>query len=149
MTSTRKSALDEILARLAAIRITNGYNTDAGARLFIGEQPVLGPSDPEASIAVVVREDEAGYQGENVVVRLPVAIQAIVKADAADPFSTVEDIIEDIKRAVETDHDLGGRLVRRGLERGSTQPLDRESGSEFIGAEVQYRLIYAEQWGAP
>ena len=149
MTSTRQSALAVLQARLSQIRISNGYNTDAGARLFIGEQPVLGPSDPLASLAIVVRGDEPGHQGENVVVKLPVGIQAIVRADAEDPWKTIEEIIEDIKRAVEIDHDLGRLLILRGLGRGETQPLDRESGGTFVGAEVEYRLTFIEGWGTP
>lgn len=149
MTSTRQSALQVLQARLSEIRVANGYNTDAGERLFIGEQPILGPSDPLASLCIVVRATEPGKQGENVLVRLPVGVQAIVRADSADPWSTIEQVIEDIKRAVERDHDLGGYLIRRGLERGQEEPLDRESGSTFIGAEVEYRLVFAEAWGAP
>jgi len=146
--SSRSDALTVLVSRLEDITVAGGFNTDAGLKLFIGEQPVLGPSDPEASIAVVVRPDEAGYQGENIVITLPVEIQAIVKSSAG-AWITIEQVIADIKTAVEEDHDLGGTLLRRGLVRGTTRALDREPGSEFVGAGVEYRLVYGERWGQP
>ena len=76
-------------------------------------------------------------------------MQAVVKADTESPWSTVEAIVADIKKAIETDQDLAGTLLPRGLTRGKTRPFDRESGGEFVGAGVEYRLLYAEEWGAP
>ena len=147
--SVRSAAIVVLRTRLEAILVTGGFSTDAGQLVLLGEQPTLGADDPEASIAIVPQEDETGYQGENVVVTVPVEVQAIVKADAADPWLTVEAIIGDIKRAVETDHDLDSNLIPRGLTRGSTVPLDREEGTTFVGVAVTYRLQMKEQWGAP
>ena len=147
--STRQQALAVLELRLSLIRLDNGYQTDAGSRIFIGENPVLGENDPEATLAIVVREDTLGHQGENVVVTLPVEVQAIVRADAERPDRTTEAVIADIKTAVEKDHDLGGTLMRRGLERGKTRPLPRADGSQFVGASVEYVLKFAEGWGRP
>ena len=147
--SVRSLALAELRTRLATIRVTNGFDTDAGQAVFLGEAPVAGPGDPDASLAIVVLADSPGYQGEKVVVDLPVAIEVIVKADTSDPWTTVEEIIGDVKTAVETDHDLGGILIKRGLERGIVTPNDREVGSEYVGARVEYNLKMAEAWGAP
>lgn len=145
--SRRQLALQELQNRVAGISTDAGFQTDAGGQVFIGEAPTLGPDDLDAAIAIVIRPDEPGFQGEQAVIRLPVELQAIAKT--TEPWATVEAVIADIKRAVETDHDLGGTLLARGLERGITQPLDREDGSEFIGASVGYRLVYKETWGAP
>ncbi len=142
-------AIGEMRTRLENILVTNGYNTDVGQAVMLGEQPAFGPDDPSAVVALIVGADAPGYQGEHVIVTLPVEAQAIVKADVDDPWVTVEEIIADIKKAVETDHDLGGALIPRGLERGATRPFDRESGSEFVGAGVEYRLMFKELWGAP
>lgn len=147
--STRSAALAELRDRVEDILKAGGYETDAGALVFLGEQPTLGPSDPAAAIAIMPLEDTTGYQGVNVDITLPVDVQAIVKADVDDPWVTVEAIIGDIKKAVETDHDLDGMLKPRGLERGSVRPLDREPGSEYVGAAVQYRLRMVEGWGKP
>lgn len=149
MSGIRRAALTTLRTRLRGITKLAGYNTDVGKLVFLAEEPVLGPDDPEAALAIVVGTDEPGFQGEHVVVRLPVEVQAVVKVAASDPWMTIEAILEDVYKAVETDHNLGGALLARGLERGSTRPLDREPGSEYVGAGVEYRLLYKQLWGTP
>jgi hypothetical protein len=147
--SRRQNILSELMVRLGRINTSNGFQTAAGDLLFIGERPVLGPSDPAQSIAVSVKPDIPGYQGENIAMELPVAIAAIVRADTDQAWASIEAIIADIKEAVEIDHDFGGLLDPRGLERGTTEPYDRESGDTVVGATVNYTFRYREQWGAP
>lgn len=148
--SSRSLALAEMRTRLKTIRRINGFNTDAGQEVFLGEAPVLGADDPTEVLALVVGADTPGFQGEAVVVSLPVEVQINVKIEAlADPWMTLEAAIEDVKKAIETDHELGGKLIRRGLERGPTRPFDREAGSLFVGAGIEYTLKFGESWGAP
>lgn len=147
--SGRLAILTELRTRLRRISTANGFHTEAGLLVLLGEQPTLGPDDPDAAIAIMVSADEPGYQGEHVVTRLPIEVQALAKADLDQVWVTIEEVIEDIKKAVETDHTLGDRLLSRGLERGSTRPLDREESSTTIGAAVEYRLLFKELWGAP
>lgn len=147
--STRQDALVELRDRLQQVRVANGYATEAGQLVLLGEQPTLGESDPAAVLAIVVGADEPGPQAARVVIRLPVQVQALVRADTEDPWLTIEEILGDIKRAVEQDHDLDGTLLPRGLERGATTTLEREAGSAYVGAGVEYRLAYAEDWGNP
>ena len=149
--SRRQEILAKFVERLEAISVANGYQTDIGQLVFIGERPVLGDDDPPAFLNVVVVADEPGYQGENVFVKLPVTVHAVVKADwsGGTPWATVEAIIADTKKAIEIDHDLAGLLVARGLERGPVEPRDREPGDTIVGAGIQYSLKYQEQWGAP
>ena len=146
-TSNRQRALTVLQDRLAGISMAAGYQTDAGQCIFIGEAPLLGESDPDAAIVISIQPDEPGFQGEKVAISLPVSVQAIAKAE--QPWATIEAVLADIKTAVETDRDLDGTLLRRGLERGSTQTIDRDEGSTYIGASILYRLRYAESWGAP
>lgn len=147
--SRRQAILAAFIARLSGILIADGYQTDVGQVVFIGERPVLGPDDPDASIDVVVGADEPGYQGENVFVSLPVTVRAVVKATRDSAWATVEAAVSDIKTAIETDHDLGGLLVARGLERGTVEPRDREPGDVVVGVGIRYTLKYVEKWGAP
>jgi len=147
--SRRQKILAAFIARLQKILIADGYQTNAGQLVFIGERPTLGPDDPDASIDVVVGADEATYQGENVALRLPVTVRAVVKATRESAWSTVEAVISDIKTAVETDHDLDRLLSPRGLERGPVEPRDREPGDEIIGVGIQYSFRFSERWGAP
>jgi len=149
-TSAREAILTEVQARLKKVLVSGGFNTDAGAIVSMGESPAMGPDDPDESISIVIDPDGVGHQGERIVVTLPVRVFALVRADStASPWLSVERIVTDIKRTIETDHDLDGNLVNRGLTRGSTSPLERESGSEFVGAEVLYTAMFAEDWGSP
>jgi len=152
VSSVRLDIVSEMAARVAKILKADGYNTNAGQLVFLGEAPTLGPSDAEEAIALVVRDDAVRHQGENVFTVLPVEVQALVKAGVPGPLVAIERVIADIKYAVEMvagqqDHSLGGLLVPRGLERGTTRPLERDAGSEFVGASVEYRLSFAERWG--
>jgi len=150
MLSRRYRALETLRTRLGAISVANGFRTDAGLLLFMGEDVELGPDDGMSAIAVGVRPDEVRYQGENVTSVVPVEVAALVKASIEFPLLVLEDVIGDIKRAVEQpDRTLGGLLVQRGLERGSVRPLDREPGSETVGAVVEYSMTMAEAWGNP
>lgn len=150
MKSRRHRALEEIGNRLRLIAVANGFRTNAGAAVFMGQEVTFGPGDSGAAIDVIVAQDDVLHQGENVGTLVPVEIHALVKASIADPLLAIEEVIADVKRAVEqTDRTLGGALVPRGLERGPTRPREREEGSETVGAIVEYRLTLAEQWGNP
>ncbi len=152
--SVRQAILAEVISRLGTIAIANGYQTDAGLMLFVGELPLLGPDDPPAAIAVIVRDelaaDLSGYgeapDGITVSV-LPIECQAVAKADLEQPWVLVEAVISDIKQAIETsDRSLGGILVLP-LKRGRTRAFGREPGSTIVGAAVPYLATFAEQWG--
>lgn len=150
MMSRRHRALSALRDRLQAISVANGYRTDAGQALFMGQDAELGPDDARAAIALAVAADEVRHNGENVVSVIPVEVHALVKAAVDNPLLALEDLIGDIKKAVEQpDRTLGGLLVQRGLGRGSVRPIDREPGSEMVGAVVEYSLTMAEAWGNP
>lgn len=150
MKSRRHRAIEEIGNRLRLIAVANGFRTDAGAAVFMGQQVTFGPGDSGAAIDVIVGQDEVLHQAENVGTAVPVEIHALVKAAIAEPLLALEEVIADVKRAVEqSDRTLGGALVPRGLERVGVRPREREEGSEFVGAVVEYRLTIAEQWGNP
>lgn len=153
MPSVRQQILAELLGRVAEIKVENGYQSDAGQKIFFGEVPQLGPDDPDEALAVLVRDDlpsdQSGYgvDADGVIVTmLPVELQAIVKADLEQPWVTVEAIVSDIKQAIETsDRGLGG-LLTLNLFRGRIRALAREPGSTFVGAGVEYRAVFAESW---
>lgn len=150
MTDARRQLiLSTLIERVSVIRVANGYQTDAGATLFIGETPPLGPDDPAAALAIVVGDEEPLYQGEQLFIRLPYDIQALANPGLEQPWLVVEATITDIKRAVElADRTLGG-LVKRQIERRAVRSLPREPGTETIGAAVTYVAPYTEKWGDP
>ncbi len=147
--SVRQSILTELISRLSGIAVVNGYQTDSGAVVYDGQTPSLAEGDPEQALAVVVGGETLGYQGENVLVLLSVVVHALLRADVDQPTLASEAVIADVKKAVEVDHNLGGILQPRGLERGETTAARREQGSEFVAATVEYRFRFVERWGQP
>lgn len=148
--SIRQAILTELLNRVSAITVANGYATDAGLTVLFGESPMLGPDDPLSAVALVVGDDQIDDMaslGDDILTKLPIDVQIIARADVAHPWMTVEAGIGDIKRAVETaDRTLGG-LLTRGLQRGRTRSLDREPGATSIGAAIPYSATYLDAWG--
>ncbi len=147
--TTRQAILDAIRTRLAGITVANGFATDAGLTLLLGETPRLGSDDPDIAIAIVVGADDPQYQGANLSITLPVELHAIARPDLDQPWVAVETVLADIKRAIELEDRTLDGLVPRRLERGSTQTLERETGEDVVGVSVTYLASYVEGWGAP
>lgn len=150
---TRQQILEAVRTRLLAIRTNNGFRTDGGREVFLNETPMLGPDDPDVAIAIVTDDDEVNWQGEQVVIALPIGIQALAKADmlSGEPWIAVEQVIGDIKQAVElADRTFGGLFPHpHQFDRGQTRTLEREAGSAVVGASITYRALYKEVWGSP
>lgn len=145
-TSRRQLILEALQARVSAILLAGGFATDAGATVFLGETPQLGPDDPFEAIALVPDDDSVQDKGY-LFVQLPVAVQALAKADLDAPWETIEAILGDIKAAVELDDKTLGGLLKAPMMRGTTRTLAREPGSTTVGAGVTYICSYVEQWG--
>ena len=147
--SRRSDILTGFQTRLEAILIAGGFVTDAGENVHLGEAPSLGPDDPDIAVVIIVNEDSVTYQGEQVMVNLPLTLQAIAKADLEEPYLAAEQVLGDIKKAVElADRTLGG-LVKRQIQRGPTRTLPREPGSTTVGVGITYIVPYTELWGTP
>lgn len=149
MSVRRQLVLEEFKDRLARVTVANGFQSDAGETLFVGETPDLGEDDPPAAIAILVGDEEPVYQGVQLHIRLPYEIQAHVKANLEQPWETVEQIIADIKKAVELEDRKFGGLIPRQIERGTVRGLPREAGQTTVGAAVTYLAAYTETWGDP
>lgn len=150
--SKRKAILLEARARCARITVANGFRTNAGSHLFLNQDPSWSDNDPDEGIAIIVGFEALGWQGGRVAVTLPINVQAVVRETNLDePWDRVEDVIFDIKKAMEPDDDpdrtLGGLAIE--IERGPIQTLELEQGSEFTGAQVPYPVLYHEGWGQP
>lgn len=146
--TTRQAILEELRLRVRTIAIANGFTTDAGGKVFLGEAPQLGEDDPDQAIALVVEDDDVKDSGF-LYVTLPVAVQALAKADLNEPWLAIEAILGDVKRAIElADRTLGG-LLKHDLVRGPTRTLSREPGSTTVGVAITYRCQYLEGWGTP
>lgn len=148
-TPRRLAIIQAMVARLEEISVANGYRTNVGADVRIGEAPHFGPDDPDEAIALVIGEDRVMYQGANLFIELPMEVHALARADIDDPWAAVEAAIADVKEAVELDDRTLGGLVPRMIERGSTRPYAREEGSLAVGAVIPYIAPYKEAWGKP
>lgn len=155
--SKRKRAIAAMVARLQEITEDNGYSSDAGEHVFIGENPTLGPDDAEAVLAVIVQPVFPSFQNEHLLERLPLEIQALAPAGSV-PYESMEDALADVKKAIELrDEDLdeddarrfGTAVQRDGIERGITQIAERPEGSQYAGLSVTYTLLIREVWGSP
>lgn len=144
---SRQTVLEALKTRLEAIQIADGFQTDAGSLVVLGEIVELGEADPDAAIAIIVRDEEVPYQGENILIRLPIDIQAMAKASLSQPWVTIEHLLQDIKQAVELEDRRLSGLLRRDLERGPTRTLEREPGSTTVGAAIPYVALLVEGWG--
>lgn len=152
----RKLILEELGRRLERILVENGFDTDAGQRVFFG--PVtLGPDDPPIALAVVPGTTQTNFQprqGTDKRIALPVEVQAFASSAKLDqPLLTVESLIGDIKRAVERPGALGvdrnGRPLALALTPDEVEMLPRVEGTLLVGARVGYRVLYVEIWGDP
>lgn len=155
MTASRRLRILEALkARVEAITIANGFTTDAGLHVYLGVIPALGADDEKQAIALIPGEDSVGKHLSNIRIDLPVNIAAVADPTLDRPWEAVEAMLLDIKKAVELDdRSLGGLLIEGngvlGLYRGTTEILERRSGTDAVGVAITYGCPYVEAFGAP
>jgi hypothetical protein len=149
MATTRQAFLESVfLARLQTILQTNGFNTDAGEHVQLGEVIDLGEDDPDAAIAIVPGDAVVRRQGLKVFVALPVEIQVVVRVDVTGSWVKVEEMLADVQKAIEVNDELihGGE---RSLEYVTERVLPREAGMTTTGAGITYVCSWARKWGTP
>lgn len=148
--SRRQQILEAIVTRLAEITAASGdYFTDAGATLFTGEAPALGEGDPPHALAVILGEDTPRIAGPGFLIDGTVDIHAVANPTLDDPWTVIEQLLADVKRAMELpDRRLGG-LLAGDFTRGPARPLTREDRSLTAGVSLTYQLQWKEGWGLP
>jgi hypothetical protein len=138
------------------IQVANGYQTDAGLTVFLGEAPVLSENDATVAIAIEAGDEQpadASFGSRlspsrmELPVTFPVEVHAYARVDLAEPVIAREAVIGDIKRCVENEEDWPDEL--KALERGDVSRFERADGTVAIGGMVEYLFTYVETWGAP
>lgn len=158
--SRREQVIGKILERLSAIKTADGFQTDAGAGpVWHGQNIELGDDDPDAVLGLAIGDEIPTGSLEKLTYDLPIEIQAVIKANLANPTLTIEAMVGDIKRAIEKEDRTLGRALdgsllvngngNHGLIRGGVASLPREPGSSTVGAGVVYRAKLVEVWGQP
>jgi hypothetical protein len=147
MSTIVKDALQAIIARLQAILISGGYNTDAGNQVYAGVR--FFQDDETFPILTVFTGDEVvekltynSYRSERTVV-----IEGYVQ-DAATPTVSLEQLIEDVQQAMEQpDISLGGLIEV--LDYTGIEEIDPpEAGSDVAGVRITYLITFQRQYGA-
>jgi hypothetical protein len=120
--------------------------------VIVGEI-AIGPEDVAEGIAVV--PGETGPLSQRQLMKaaetLPIQIAALARVlgwqDYARAWMRAEDILSDVKAAVEQDdRTLGGLAID--VTRGPVLTLERGEGQTSIGCAIRYDVTYATSWGA-
>ncbi len=149
MTGGRREAIAEFKRRLQQIEQSNGYLTNVGQVIAVGEAYQLGPDDPPAALAMVILdEDRLPARGDiKISFHLPIEVIVLVKPDLDDVIGSIEDGIQDVKQAIERGDRQFGGILDNTLRRGIIRTLPRESGSQTCGAIIPYTLPISEAYG--
>ena len=147
MSTIANDAFQAIIARLQAILISGGYNTDAGNQVYSGLR--YFQDDSTFPILTV-------FSGEEVVEKLTynsyrsertINIEGYVQ-DKSTPTASIEQLIEDVQRAIEQpDISLGG-LVEVVDYTGVEEIDPPEAGSDIAGVRITYLVTYQRVYGA-
>jgi len=152
--SIRQRIVETIETRLQAIH-GDEFQTNAGHRVFLGVDAELSTEDdldhPEdsAAIQISVGDDEPDHHMERVQRTMPVVISSVALATYRKPWAAIEATLADIQRAMELEDRTLGGLVPSDIDEGLIRTRERESGSEVVGSEITYTVIYSHQWGQP
>ncbi len=147
--SRRQQVLEAFRDRLNTIQAGDAFQTSAGEHVTLGYVPEFGPDDPDIGVAIVVGDDQNGWQGKKLATAVPIVIHALAKVALDEPWIAVEQVLSDIKRAVEIEDWTYGGLMRERLLRGTTRTSSREPGSTTVGLTITYVAPITEVWGAP
>lgn len=151
-TPYRQLILAEVLARLQTIRRPNGFETDAGRYVLIGEI-AIGPDDADEAIAMVPGETSplSDRTIGKVAEVLPIGIAALARVrsytEYARAWMRAEAILADIKQALEIADRTYGGLIQNDLRRGPTVTLERPEGGDTLGIGITYEAWYHTGWG--
>lgn len=135
---------------LKQITTANGYNTDAGQRVFRGR---LKLDDDKIPCIVIGEEDDQVTGGANYFKQVSVnqgfVIEAYVKCDPDNPNDAAHDVIEDLKKALftgQTNTNHAGALAPhvRTLKYIRRHIGPRPEGSDFVLGSITIETTYVE-----
>jgi len=147
MSTAVKDALSVIITRLSAISTGSGYNTDAGSQVYAGVR--YFQDDSTFPLITVFSGDEIPekltynrYRAERAV-----NVECYVQ-DASTPTVSIEELIEDVQKAIELpDTTLGGAVEVIDYA-GISEVEPSEAGSDITAARINYVLTYSRDYGA-
>lgn len=151
---TPLAILQSIVARLATIRVANGYATDAGLRVSLGDAwldeamvPALTVHEGElvgSGYALVRAQGRAGAGGTKM--RGEYTVEGIADCTAVDTYVAAHALIADIKRALFANGGLsfGPQAGDHKLEGHGVVP--RAKGSNRVSVAVVGSYFYIDEF---
>jgi hypothetical protein len=136
--SVRQDIIDALDARLKAILVTNGYETDIGQNVFDWLAEPLEEDDLPALIyrdtSVETTIDTIASFAHKMILNIMVAVAN------STPMTTIREIIADIDKAIGVDHTFGNLALM-------TERISDEAGVEidekkYAGCQIVYAITF-------
>lgn len=148
--SKAKDIAAQVEARVSAIRISSGYLTDIGQRVFRGRRKIDPTHLP--CIVIVEAEDRVDdYQRARCKTAQSFVIEGHSKCDPDHPNDKAHDMIADLKRAIfsPTDQSFSGLVRPDDVVYRGRQINARDDGTDFVSADIHVELTFAEDLRNP
>ena len=136
------------------ISVLNGYNTDIGQTVLLG-QMTFDPSRMPCVVLILGDDDVIAQTFNDVQMNIPFAIEGHqIARDVNDPDDTIMDIIADLKKAVFSGDKTYGGIVRPasnkpGLEYQGCAVKAREEGTSAVGGAIRISCEIVENLTDP
>jgi hypothetical protein len=142
----------EIVTRLEGITLTNGAETNIGAKVFRGRRSLPGDDEPPCCVLIEGGdevEDSAGRtQTALIKVKQVYMIDGFDACDPNNPNVKAHAIIRDLKRALFKDgRTFGGKVVEVAYMGRDIGP--RPDGVALVQARVMIEVSFAEDLANP
>lgn len=158
MTPKALAIIEALAARLVTITQANGFffdigpdNTYRGRQYFDGDTE-LDANQPLQALATLVdgpQKPAVGHQGTGQLLAWPISAQAFAICDPDNPSVAGHKLLADLKQALQDPDDprLGGLVVK--FEFLGGELIERERGSDVVGAALDINIQYIEAYGRP
>lgn len=138
-----------VAARVATVRVANGFNTDVGLRVFRGRMS-LNVKDLPCIILAEDADTVLEVKGTKVRLSQRYIIEGHDTCDPEHPNDKAHLILKDIKRAIfGGDLSFGGSLRPNDLEYAGRSIAAREDGTSICAASIEINLSYVEDLSNP
>lgn len=143
----------EFASRMAAVRVSAGAETDLGAKVYRGLRKINDDMIPCCVIVEGAATSADGDSAADVQLSAPIAVQAYVPCDPANPNVAAHAALRDMKRAIwptvngRVELRLGSRVPS--LAFGSQDIAPRADGAAFVLAVLHVEVEIAEDLSNP
>jgi len=137
--------IDALVTRVANILRADGYETDAGARVYIGRERVQTEDLPcVVVLAGPISPSGAEQTDHGRTWQRTISIQAMSEADPRNPGDVGERLLSDLHKAIlgAGDETLGG-LAAGGLEVQTMEVAQVDPGGTVVAAALDMVVTYA------